>query len=646
MTVTNTAFAKFAVASVAVAMMFSVFASSAKAVDVSTMSLDELVALVAQLQAQLAGGTTASASCESIAAPLTIGSTGASVTMLQNRLMADGQTIAAGATGYFGAQTQAALAAWQAAHGVTPAVGYYGPITKAAMDAACVPATTGSTSGSTDTSSDLTGGAGSITDSQLLSDYSNEQVGEGEDDVAVLGLEIEPADSDLEIAAVKVDFDKGSNLNSNFDKYASEVSIWVDGDEYARVDASDFNRDNNYGRTITLDKGAIIREGDKGNIVVKVSGISNLDSNDEGDTWDVSIDSLRYRDATGATVSDTVTGMNTDRSFTFETFATASDLEVKLVAGDSSINTAQTIEVSSTTKTYGVEVFSFGVNVTGSPVMVDDIYVAATTTTQVINNVITTAYLYADGERVGSENITSTEQTDGYIHFSDLNLDLDEGTHDFVVEVDFNKADGSNYSNGETLGMDVTAANRADWYVEDENGDQIATTDMTGTVSGDDHTLRTQGLNLDLSSSTTGETYNSTTPASSYGTFTMEVELMAIGDTMYVPQTVSASSTASTTAGLTFYLQDSNGSAYTSGTTTQSFTRVSGGTVESSGRVRIDEGQSAIFKLVTTLDPAASGQYRAQIVSAAFNTSDAAANTAVLATPASDFQSGYQLISN
>ncbi len=64
---------------------------------------------------------------------LTVGSRGADVTALQQTLIAAGYSIPAGATGYFGAQTQAAVAMWQAADGISPAAGYFGPISRAAL---------------------------------------------------------------------------------------------------------------------------------------------------------------------------------------------------------------------------------------------------------------------------------------------------------------------------------------------------------------------------------------------------------------------------------------------------------------------------------------------------------------------------------
>ena len=96
-------------------------------------------ATIANVNAALTGTavTTSTAtmtgSCDVGSANLTIGSTGASVTNLQNSLIAMGFSISAGATGYFGTQTQAAVAAWQASKNITPAVGYFGPKTRAAV---------------------------------------------------------------------------------------------------------------------------------------------------------------------------------------------------------------------------------------------------------------------------------------------------------------------------------------------------------------------------------------------------------------------------------------------------------------------------------------------------------------------------------
>ncbi len=67
---------------------------------------------------------------------LELGMSGSDVTALQQLLIAQGYPIAAGATGFFGAQTKTALAAYQQAHSITPVTGYFGPVTRAQMKAA------------------------------------------------------------------------------------------------------------------------------------------------------------------------------------------------------------------------------------------------------------------------------------------------------------------------------------------------------------------------------------------------------------------------------------------------------------------------------------------------------------------------------
>ncbi|MCL5006533.1 MAG: peptidoglycan-binding protein [Patescibacteria group bacterium] len=113
-------------------------ASAATTTDLQAQ-IQALLAQVQQLQAQLAaqGGTTSTASC-TFTRDLTVGSTGADVKCLQEYLNASGYTVASTGSGsaghettYFGTLTAKAVAKWQAAHGVTPSAGYFGPKSRA-----------------------------------------------------------------------------------------------------------------------------------------------------------------------------------------------------------------------------------------------------------------------------------------------------------------------------------------------------------------------------------------------------------------------------------------------------------------------------------------------------------------------------------
>jgi uncharacterized repeat protein (TIGR02543 family) len=77
-----------------------------------------------------------------MARDLELGMTGSDVLALQKLLNANGFSLAASGVGsagnetdYFGTLTQAAVAAYQKANGVTPTAGYFGPLTRASMTA-------------------------------------------------------------------------------------------------------------------------------------------------------------------------------------------------------------------------------------------------------------------------------------------------------------------------------------------------------------------------------------------------------------------------------------------------------------------------------------------------------------------------------
>ena len=107
------------------------------------VQINALLAQIQALQAQLTAGTSTSGSASASltsSGDLTLGSKGAAVKELQMYLNANGAQVSASGAGspgneteYFGGLTKSALAKWQAANGVSPAAGYFGPKTRAKM---------------------------------------------------------------------------------------------------------------------------------------------------------------------------------------------------------------------------------------------------------------------------------------------------------------------------------------------------------------------------------------------------------------------------------------------------------------------------------------------------------------------------------
>jgi len=566
MTIVKDFAAKAFVAFVAAAMMISLFAPAAKAQtaeELQTM-INNLLAQIATLQAQIGQGgqSVASGVCPfTWTRDLNMGSTGADVMKLQQFLNANADTrVSASGVGsvgaeteYYGPATAAAVSKFQVMYraeiltplGLVNPSTFFGPSTRAKANAVCAVAPvepvqpTEPTEPTPTPVGELEGGAGSISDATYISKLSNEEVGEDTEDVEVAGLEIEAdAGSDIELTAVNLNFSKGT-AGSNFDKYASEVSVWVNGKEVARVDADEFTKSNGYDKTISLDNGGIIRADEVGELVVAVSGISNLDSTDATDTWTLEFESVRFRDAQGASVTDSTVGDindNAGQTFSFESFATASDLELKITSDNDSINDAHVIVVDATNDTDNVELFSFNIEIEGnSDVLIDEIPVNFTSVGAGVGEIINTAEIWVDGELVGSESVLSSTATTTEVDFNNLNWTIPAGEKvEVVVKVDVNDTDGA-FTEGDTLSATFgeTETDDSNFDVVDDNGDDLADADKTGSANSDAQLFYTIAPDVTVVSTSISPIDNGTAAAES-ALATIKLEVKAVGGTLYL----------------------------------------------------------------------------------------------------------------
>ena len=272
----------------------------------------------------VAGAQTATASA-TFTRDLTIGSTGADVTALQNWLINKGYAIAAGATGYFGAQTQAALAKYQAAKNISPAAGYFGPITRAA-----VAADGGSTGGSddsdddSDNGGDLSGGEADLGEADLVREESSGNEGEAEVEVFTVEFDVDDADARVERMEITAS-STNSTLSNNPWDFFDRVSVWVDGDEVAEMDVDsrgdwdeeDGQGDDEYVLNLTgLD--IDVEEGDQAEITVAFDIAGNIDTADLAQDWVFSIDTDGIRAVDGEGIQHYTDSGNDTVTFGFD----------------------------------------------------------------------------------------------------------------------------------------------------------------------------------------------------------------------------------------------------------------------------------------------------------------------------------------
>lgn len=114
--------------------------------------LSDLQAQIQSLLAQIAalsGGSTTGGTCNTFTRNHQMGDSGGEVMWIQQFLNSHGAQVSASGAGspgnetsYFGALSRAAVAKFQAANGIAPTAGYWGPITRAKANSMCTPGTT------------------------------------------------------------------------------------------------------------------------------------------------------------------------------------------------------------------------------------------------------------------------------------------------------------------------------------------------------------------------------------------------------------------------------------------------------------------------------------------------------------------------
>ena len=628
----------------------------------------QVQALLAQISALQGGSTTTSgAGCHAFTMTHQQGDSGGEVMWIQQFLNSHGAQVAASGAGspgnetaYYGALTKAAVAKWQAANGVMPAAGYWGPITRAKVASVCAGSTPTNPTNPTSPAG-LNGAAGSITVSQTSVDVEDEVFTSQTE--KVLGFDVEASGGDVRVTNVRVKFThQGTAASSDrLQDYAKEISIWADDQKIASMSPSDFVRDSSGVYSASIPVSQVVRMGSASEVTFHVGFTANdtIDSDDAGSTndWTVELIQTRYVDATGVTLFDSTTGIKNEGSGAIGAYVTriSSSSDVTLRMGEGSGHPkAKNVKVNESGSTE-VVLAEFTLKAEGADMRFDSL-VASTTVTGVSNTgtMVQEFYLKRGSSRI-ADAAAATSGTGQVVTF---NLDDTETiskdttqTYSVVAKVNSigsGSGSSSNFDNGDTITASTSPS------IGDINAKAVADgksiTDRAGSITTYTQTLYSEGIQI----SKVGESFSLTpndTLANTVGEYKVTLRVTNFGSNdVYVPLNTLAttSSSAGSTKGVAYGIQTS--SSATSTGVSATLVRVSGGT-ELTNSVRISGGASADFQVTVTFNPDASfsgsQQYRVQVWSVGTATSDTATAATITNTvPVEDFRTSYSTINN
>jgi len=598
-----------------------------------------------------------------------MGSEGADVMKLQQFLndTPDLRVAPAGSPGsagmetmYYGPATAAAVSKMQVmfrAEVLTPGglvdpTGYFGSMSRAKANDLCVAdATTEEVDeaeeGAEEEEEDMDeeddfelGGSASL-DTMEIDSASNDDISEGKDDQEVAELTVEFADGDAELSRLDIKFTQsGADAWDAFET----ISLWIDGDKVAEENADDeddYLSDEQTMRFSNLD--IIGMEDEEMEIVIAVSTQNNLDTDELG-TWNVSVESMRYFDADGVAVTeDSNFDFGISETFNIEVEGIDDEVIVKTSSNDPDATTLQ-VEDDSNSDWYNVFTFDLDTDDSVNDIEFNTVEVDVTVSSSTFDALVDDYELVIDGVTIDalSDNNggTSGKYTDGTTVTLTFDVDgdviVDAGDRvEAELMLRFNSLAAGD--EGVTVQGLVTATNRNN--IDAEGADDV--TSLSGAATGDAHTLRTTGIDTDMSDSSAVVTVNDGAN-NDYVTFEIEVDVTAFEQDVYI----STDDTVSVNWDLVNSAGTSLGAVATS--SASSTVVLSSSADENVGYFEINEGETETITLTVTYSPGTAASISARLLlnSISFRDSAGAPNQTQTTLPKTDYRTAVKTIVN
>ncbi len=610
-----------------------------------------LLAQLTALQATTGNTTGGTDICIPFAVDLAVGKSGPEVTRLQSFLIRKGHVIPAGATGYFGGQTQSALIQFQKAEGVTPSVGYFGPLTRARVNTLCTvpstpttPTTPDNGNGNTPQPQPGLQGEASL-ENYEASNGDDTNLEEGQKNASVMDIEFDVEDGDARINRIDLAFRPG-NTNNEMDPWDTfaEVSVYNGNDRIGRIDASDednWEEDapaNGEYRLRMSNISWVVEEDDTVELSVRVSVQKNVRGAEDGESWTIFVptNGIRGLDADRANV---FTGDSAD-SITIDIDEAGSDDELIVKRSDEDPD-ATTLQLEDDARSGWTKVFAFDLDTDNSTndIEIRKIPVELTVSSGTVATFMRDVRLVIDGKTYTKKTITDGATNNILFDFKSGEFVIDGGDRVTVeVEVEFKQLSASN--EGATIVGSVDTAG-----IVAEGADDLEGGQLSGSATGETHTMRTSGAVIGSGNTTAVYKANTdSTLSDDEGMYTIKFNVTAFNSDLYIPQSVDRG-TVLGTAGVNFLVEDSSAGSIETASGTVVAVLDSEARIEN-GYFKVSEGQTKSFTLMVEYDPEAKSFYKVQLYSLNWNTSPAAPTTQQRVLPEGNYETSVLSISN
>lgn len=481
---------------------------------------------------------------------------------LQTCLVELGVNSPANVDGYFGNLTHAAVEAFQVKNGLQKD-GIVGPETGPVYTEACAGAEVVVEPSESTPSEDINDRFDSQDGDEV--DFDRYDVEDADDD------QIEEGEKKAEIAEIEIDLeDEGAALLERADFMftftgtddGDELEPWDvfetiylihDGDVIGEVEADD--EDEYEDREIDLAASSddenrlrmsginFVLEADEDytfEVAADITGSIDLGT-DKQSEWTLTLDerSLRFVDEAGITVylGEEVDGSTeSDVEFTIEEEGQEDELTVRESDNDPE-STALEVEDDETSEFFNIFTFEIDVDEDSQDLEFDEIFVTVETGTANVEDVVDDFEL-----KMGSTVFddwkfeTGAASTTAVISFDvedeDFIIDADEKM-DVELHAEFNSANGTNYTQGETVTASVTGANVDAWDVD--GGEDLDASQLKGAAVGEQHTLLVDGAVVTLDGVSEEAIDSSDTAVNDVLSATFEIDVEAFDETVYIP---------------------------------------------------------------------------------------------------------------